>query len=163
MQDITPRHKWNIIRYLGCPSPMLSAFQKKMLRKQLDERYCPRCGEYIYNPFNKRKIRHYHNPRLKHKFLPLLQERLLVHPRNQLVEWTRKFPHVMRLIISEDELLSYKNTRPQFIHRTPSARMWTIEEWNLLYPDVYIWKDDCIQRIRHPTHLDVLWLPDLVY
>lgn len=159
---IISRHKWDIVGYVGSALPKLSTLQKEMLRKQLEERYCPTCGEYIYNPFRKRKIRHYHHLRRKHKFVPILQQRVHVHPRHQLVEWTRQFPHVMRLLISEKDLLFYRNVKPYFIHRIPVVRMWTIDEWNSLYPTIPIWKDDCVQRVQSIRHLDYLYTPDLM-
>lgn len=160
---MTPRHKWNIIKYVGCALPNLSAFQKSIIRKQLNERYCPECGEYIYNPFNKRKIRHYHHLRTKHKFNAIAHERLRIYPHNQLVEWTRRSPFVMKLITSEEELVFYRGAKPRFVHRIPSLRMWTIDEWNILHPSIYIWKDECFQRLSDKNNgVDFLWTPDLV-
>lgn len=158
-----PRHKWNIIKYIGCAVPKLSALQKVIIRKQLNERYCPECGEYIYNPFSRRKIRHYHHLRVKHKFTPLAQERLRIYPSNQLVEWTRRSPHVMKLMLSQEDLVFCRGLKPRFIHRIPAVRMWTIDEWNILHPSVHIWKHDCLQRIKNlDGHVDLLWAPDLL-
>ena len=160
--NMIQRHKWNIVRYFGCALPVLTTFQKEIVRKQLEERYCPKCGEYIYNPFRQRKIRHYHHALPRYRFNTLPQKRLLIHARHQLVEWTRHFPRVMRLIISEDDLFFYRGIKPHFVHRIPSLRMWTIDEWNTLHPDIPIFKYDCLRRIQHPINLDVLWSPDLV-
>lgn len=159
---VIPRHKWNILDYIGSVLPPLSALQKEMIRKQLEERYCPECGEYIYNPFRRRKIQHFHHLQKKHKFVPLLQKRVLIHPHNQLVEWTRHFPKVMKLMTLERDIFFYKNFKPQFIHRIPAVRMWTIDEWNTLHPTIYIWKEDCIQRIQYTKDMDCLFTPDLI-
>lgn len=162
--NIANRHKWNILKFIGCKLPALSTLQKEIIRKQLDERYCSICGEYIYNPFRKRKIKHYHSIH-NEKFTPLVQKRLLIHPHTQLVEWTRYFPNVMKLIVSDADLFFYNNLKPVFIHRIPSVRMWTIEEWNDLYPSsFYIWKQDFVQRINSSRlkKIDFLWTPDLV-
>jgi len=166
MNDATTHNKWNIIKFVGCPLPTLSTFQKEIIRKQLNERYCSTCGEYIYNPFRKRKIKHYHLLRNHHKFTPLIQKRLLIHPRHQLVEWTRHFPNVMKLIVSGADLYFYNKYKPQFVRRIPSVRMWSIEEWNNLCPSsFYIWKDDFLQRINTDRlkSVDYLWVPDLVF
>lgn len=159
---VIPRYQWKILQYIGCAFPQLSALQKEMIRKQLEERYCPECGEYIYNPFRRRKIRHFHHLRKKHRFVPLLEKRILIHPHNQLVEWTRHFPKVMKLLILERDVFFYKSFKPQFIHRIPAVRMWTIDEWNTLHPTIYIWKHDCIQRIQYTKHIDCLFTPDLI-
>lgn len=160
--EIIPRHKYNVLQYLGSAYPKLSIFQKEIIRKQLDERYCSFCGEYIYNPYRRRRIRHYHHLRKKAKFVPLIRQRLSIHPRNQLVEWTRRFPNVMRLLTSEKQLLYYQGCKPHFVHRIPAVHMWTIDEWNLLYPTIFIWKHDGSQRIGYTNYLDYLFTPDLV-
>ena len=162
MKEVKPIHKWHILQYIGCALPQLSSLQKEMIRKQLQDRYCPECGEYIYNPFRRRKIRHLHHLQKKKKFVPLLQKRVFIYPHNQLVEWTRHFPNVMKLLISEKDLFFYKSFKPQFIHRIPAVRMWTIDEWNTLHPTIYIWKHDCIQRIQYTKHIDCLFTPDLM-
>jgi len=157
-------HRWNILKFVGCALPTLSTLQKEIIRKQLNERYCPTCGEYIYNPFRKRKIKHYHSLR-NHKFTYIIQKRLLIHPHNQLVEWTRHFPNVMKLIVADADLFFYNDSKPRFVHRIQSVRMWTIDEWNNLYPSsFYIWKNDLLQRINTDRlkGVDFLWVPDLV-
>lgn len=160
------RHKWMILDYIGCCLPVLTNLQKAIIRQQLEERYCPHCGEYIYNPYKRRTIKHYHHSiykKLKGKHL--FYERMVVHPQSQLVEWTRRFPHVMRLVISERDYFFYNVMKPQFIHRIPALRMWTIGEWNLLYPEIPIKKDDVYKSITHSTkgdNLDYLYTPHLV-
>lgn len=156
------RHKWNILQYVGSAIPEMTALQKQMIRKQLEERYCPQCGEYIYNPFRRRKIRHFHHLRKKHKFTPLLQERIHIHCHHQLVEWKRRFPHVMRLLIVEKDLFFYKNMKPYFVHRIPALRMWTVEEWNTLHPTIYIWKDAGIQQLVSLRLTNLMYTPDLM-
>ena len=157
--NVLPTHKWDILRYVGCALPQLTAIQKRILREQLDQRYCPVCGEYMYNPYRLRSIRHYHHLIRKHRFIPLFQKRILIHVHNQLVEWTRRFPQVMRLLISEKNLAF---SPPQFVHRIPAVRMWTIDEWNLLYPILPIWKDGCSKRLNGPHPVDCLYTPNLL-
>ena len=159
---VMPRHKWEILQYLGCALPKLSALQKGMIREQLDRRYCSHCGEYIYNPFRRRNIRHFHHLHRKHRFVPLLQQRVFIHAHTQLVEWTRRFPHVMRLLISETDLSFYRGFQPQYVHRLCAVRMWTVDEWNTLYPTLPIGREDCLQRIKRTDHIDCLYTPDLV-
>lgn len=163
MDDIIPRHKWNILGYIGSPFHNLTALQKNVLRKQLNEKYCHCCGEYIYNPYRKRKIRHYHHHRYTVRYKPILYERILIYPQTQLVEWTRRFPHVMRLVLSEKDMFFYNNFRSRFVHRIPSLRMWTIDEWNTIYPDAEIDADDCLKKlINHRTTMDIMHTPSLV-
>lgn len=160
--DILPRHKWEIIRFMGCPFPKLACFQKEIIRKQLEERYCSRCGEYIYNPYAKRKIRHYHTYR-KYKYTPLFMKRIKIHPKTQLVEWTRHFPHVMRLLHSSADIVFYGATKPRFSQRIPSLRMWSIDEWNLTYPTMSIWKEDALLGYSARNRVvDVLMTPNLL-
>lgn len=160
---IVPHHRWKVIRYIGCALPVLSAFQHEIIRKQLDERYCPHCGEYIYNPFRRRKIRHYHHLKKKHQFVPLVEQRLVIHPQHFLVEWRRRFPDVMKLILTEKEMFFYNHIKPQFIHRIPALRMWTIDEWNTLNPTLYIWKTDGLTKIKLTPDHEILYTPDLVF
>lgn len=155
------RHKWMVLDYIGGALPPLTLLQKTIIRKQLDERYCPQCGEYIYNPYRKRNIRHYHHLHTKLKFEHLFNERILVHPQSKLVEWRRKFPNVMKLIISEKDLYFYNIIKPQFIHRIPALKMWTIEEWNITYPTISIEKEDGLTRFYYKGH-NTLFTPDLI-
>lgn len=158
--NILPRHIWDVIRFMGCPWPKLCGFQKEVIRKQLDERYCSRCGEYMYNPFTKRKIRHYHHPR---KYINLLTRRLRIHPRTHLVEWTRHFPRVMRIIHSSTDIFFYGAVKPRFSKRIPSLRMWSIDEWNVMYPKLYIQEEEGLLRYSKPKGgMDILLTPDLI-
>lgn len=71
----------------------------------------------------------------------------------------------MRLILSEKDLFFYNDTiKPQFIHRIPAVRMWTIDEWNILHPHVHIKKEDNYKRLAHSPNnkLDLLYTPELV-
>ena len=153
------RHKWEIIAYTGSPLPALTALQKSMLRKQLDDRYCCRCGEYIYNPYRRRKIRHYHFD--NKRSVPLIYKRIVVHPRIGFVEWVRRFPRVMRLIVSPDDM-AFFNAKPIFVRRIPAVRMWTIDEWNTLYPGLVIPNEDGLKTIRHRKWVDMIQTPDLL-
>lgn len=162
MDNLVPRHKWEILSFIGSPFPILTAIQKEVLRKQLDQKYCRRCGEYIYNPYRKRKLRHYHHMGYTIRSKPLLQERLLIHPRSHLVEWRRRFPNVMRLIISESDMFFYNILRPKFVHRIPSLRMWTIDEWNISYPNIMIQEDAGMKRLVNLPMMDTLYTPTLV-
>lgn len=160
--ETIPRHKWNIIRYMGCPLPDLTSLQKSFIRKQLNDRYCPICGEYIYNPFQRRKIRHYHYRQgYKFKYIPILCERLVMYPSVQLVEWTRRFPNVMRLIISEKDMYFYNTVKPRYTHRIPAMRLWTMEEWNLMHPEVPLRPEDGLKRIVSTTKCDPMFTPGL--
>lgn len=163
MDTIIPRHKWNILRCLGCFLPRLTCIQRTFIRKQLKERYCATCGEYIYNPFKRRKIRHYHyHQGYKYKYIPILCERLVLYPSIQLVEWTRRFPNVMRLIISEKDMYFYNTMKPRYTHRIPAMRLWSMEEWNLMHPDIPLRADTGMKRIvQSPTH-DPMFTPGLV-
>lgn len=160
--DVIPRHKWEILRYMGPPLPVLTALQKGVLRKQLEEKYCHRCGEYIYNPYRRRKIRHYHHRLSKARCQPLLKERLLLHTQSRLVEWTRRFHNVMRLVITPQDMDFYKTRMPRFLHRIPALRMWTMEEWNLLHPDIPVRVEDGLRRLVHNPPVDLLHTPNLV-
>lgn len=166
MKKLVTRHKWMVLDYIGCAVPPLTSLQKSMIRKQLEERYCPHCGEYIYNPYKKRKIKHYHHSLYKkveswkHPFY----QRIAIYPQCQFVEWQRRFPHVMRLMISDRDLFFYHAIKPQFIHRIPAVRMWSIDEWNLLYPHLPIKKDDGYKRLcstSFPISLDFFYTPNL--
>lgn len=161
-QKLFTRHKWNILRYIGTALPRLTALQKELIRNQLNTRYCPECGEYIYNPFKRRRIRHYHRLLRLNKYQRISQQRITIHPNHQLVEWTRRNPLVLKLMINDDDICFYNNMKPRFIHRIPAVRMWTIDEWNILYPNHYIWKTDCLKRLGTLTGTDPLWTPDLV-
>lgn len=162
--DVISRHKWKIIRYIGSPIPVLSSLQKTTIHKQLDKKYCHQCGEYIYNPYRKRKIRHYHNyHRCSHHYKPLMSERIVIHNRSHLVEWTRRFPNVMRLIISTEDIVFYNNIPQYFVHRIPALRMWTIEEWNMNYPEIRIQTEDGLRRLLpHNFPSDPMFIPSLV-
>lgn len=65
----------------------------------------------------------------------------------------------MRLLLSENDMVFCP---PQFIHRIPAVRMWTMDEWNHLYPTLPIWKEDCSQRIKDTYPVDCLYTPDLL-
>lgn len=158
MKMLTTRHKWEVIAYTGSPWPVLSGLEKSIIRKQLDERYCPRCGEYIYNPYRGRKVRHYHFHGKRP--VPLLYKRVVVHPRVGFVEWARRFPRVMRLVVSPRDM-TYFNSKPIFVRRIPALRMWTIDEWNATYPDLAIPDEDGLKTIRKREWVDMLHTPDL--
>lgn len=159
---ILPRHKWNILRYVGCALPPLTGIQREIIRNQLSTRYCPECGEYIYNPFKRRRIRHYHRLLRVNKYQNISHQRIIIHPNHQLVEWTRRNPSVMKLLINDDDIYFYNNMKPCFIHRIPAVRMWTIDEWNTLYPNYAISKTDCLKRLGLLCGTDPLWTPDVV-
>lgn len=161
METIIPRHKWNILQYMQGALPNLSCLQKKLIRKQLNERYCATCGEYIYNPFKRRKIRHYHyHQGYKYKYIPIICERLVLYPSTQLVEWTRRFPNVMKLAISEKDIYFYDTIKPRYTHRIPAMRLWTMEEWNLIHPDIQLRPEDGMKRIDRTT-CDPMFTPGL--
>lgn len=157
-----PRRKWNILQYIGCPLPVLTAFQKTIIRQQLDQRYCPECGEYIYNPYRKRKIVHHHSRRRKFNYEPLMKQRILIHSKIQIVEWRRRFPRVMRLITSERDMMFYNNMKPHFIRRIPALRVWSVDEWNIDYPEFFIYKEDRFITLMCSPPKDVLQTPHLL-
>jgi hypothetical protein len=122
----------NMIQYLGTLQlhPLMS-----MIRAHLDRNYCDVCGEYIYNPFFDRRIRHFHSKRYRKRYIPLLQQRLRFYNHHMMVEFERRFPRVMRLPLEEDE---EDEDTPLFQRaaRIPALQLWTLEEWNLLYPSL---------------------------
>lgn len=158
MNTLTTRQKWEVVAYTGSPWPVLSALQKTIIRKQLDERYCARCGEYIYNPYRGRKVRHYHFHSKKPE--PLLYKRVVVHPRMGFVEWQRRFPRVMRLVVSPHDL-TYHHGKPIFVRRIPALRMWTVDEWNTSYPGIAVPNEDGLKTIKKREWVDMLHTPDL--
>jgi len=121
----------NLIQYLGKLQlhPLMS-----MIRMHLDRNYCDVCGEYIYNPFFDRRIRHFHSRRYRQRHIPLLQQRLRIYNNHMMVEFERRFPRVMTLPLEEDEdedILFLRRAA-----RIPALQLWTLEEWNLLYPSM---------------------------
>lgn len=158
MNTLTTRDKWEVVAYTGPPLPVLTGLQKSIVRKQLDERYCHRCGEYIYNPYRRRRVRHYHFHGKRP--VPLLYKRVVVHPRIGFVEWVRRFPNVMRLMVSPEDM-SFFNARPVFVRRIPALRMWTIDEWNACHPALAIPNEDGLKTIRKREWVDMLHTPDL--
>lgn len=125
-KDTIGNYRWIIINYLGPKLPVVDKFMKEKIHQHLKEHYCKNCGEYIYNPYTSRHIHHYHS-RHYYKYIPIMKERIRVHNRLQIVEWLRKFPKVLRIM--EGKILS---------RRIPSCRVWSITEWNMLYPCLYI-------------------------
>lgn len=166
METTARRNKWNIVRYIGPVLPKLSGLQNCIIRKQLTERYCHLCGEYIYNPYHNRQVKHYHHLKYHYKYTPLFEKRVLIHPQSQLVEWTRRFHKVLRLLITESDIIFYKGMKPQFTRRIPSIRMWTINEWNDIHPNIRIFKTDGMTKFTKQSYhndIDTFWIPDLYY
>jgi len=152
-------NRWAIIDYMGCPLPKLTMIQIIALKTQLRGRYCERCGEYIFNPYPQRKIKHYHVG--KHfKYQPIIKKRILIHPNLHLVEWERRFPRVMRFNLSPEEIF-YGSMKSSF--RILAHRMWSVDEWNIHYPDTPIRLVDGFNRfnLTKPLH-NILMTPNLV-
>lgn len=122
---IVPHLRSKMIHYLGVLS--LPALMPA-IRAHLDCRYCGVCGEYLYNPFPEREIRHWHYPCHRQRYLPLLEGRIRFHHDLMMVEWERRFPRVMRFPLAQGGVLGNRRAV-----RIPSLQLWSLDEWNLLY------------------------------
>ena len=122
---LSHRTRTRLVGFLGSMDIILDAPMKK-IRKHLDRHYCRVCGEYMFPLFRDRDMRHIHILKYRTRYIPLANQRLNFHHRLGLVEWERRFPRVMRL--------PTVNTEAGRSHRIPALRLWTLIEWNMLYP-----------------------------
>jgi len=136
----------------------MSITLRRHIRRHLCENYCSQCGEYIYNPFTRRKIRHYHAKKFQ-KYNSLCIQRLRIYPKLYMVEWERRFPNVMRLMLTKEELmLGITKVRAR---RIQSCRIWTIDEWNTYNPSLTISYSYGMRRLPPNDICDILFVPDL--
>lgn len=144
---------------LGGALPVIPLWLMQHVRNHLDQHYCSTCGEYIYNPYVRRKIRHYHAIKYRQRYNPILNQRLLIRPQSRMIEWTRRFPHVLRLVLSMKQISSgHTKILPR---RTMSCRLWTIQEWNLFYPSLLVRETGLLHLDKHDP--DILFVPDITF
>lgn len=149
--------KFRIIPYLDIPRLIYKDYE--MIRKHLDTRYCPQCGEYMFVPHHVERIVCHHHSWYKKRFTPLVFTRVRVYHALEVVVWERKNPRVYRFIISSKEKACGVYWR--YGRRIQSRYQWTITEWNILYPHLFvssIEKQTCLS----PREIDnILFVPDL--
>jgi len=94
-------------------------------------------------------MRHIHITKYRTRYIPLANQRLHFHHRLGLIEWERRFPRVMRMPTTiKDAGRS---------HRIPALRLWTLIEWNMLYPHM---RNKGSKRIA--TMSPVLFIPNML-
>lgn len=157
------RHR--LMSMLGSKFPPIPSWLFGHIRRHLDEHYCQRCGEYIYNPYTRRKIRHYHSSQYQQRYHPILYKRLVIRPQSHMVEWTRHFPHVLRLVLSKDEIRV--GLCKILSKRIMAYRLWSVEEWNLFYPSLNVGEAGlvCLSETttKSKKDQDVLFVPDISF
>lgn len=139
--DSSIRNK--ILDYIGKEECLViqPAFYKK-IRKHLDTHYCAQCGEYMFSRFSSRKLIPHHHHFSKPCFSPIAIRRLKIHPKLRFVEWERYFPSVCSFPVHVN------NARvPPRRMRIPAFHLWTIDEWNIMYPELYLNPDDPYHRL----------------
>lgn len=154
--------RWRVLSFLGNGLPDIPYWLSFHIRNHLHEHYCHQCGEYIYNPHPNRRVRHYHYS-YRERFNYLMYERVHVHHKSQLMEWTRHFPRVLRLILTRDEI-EYGMIKVRS-NRMLAYRLWSIDEWNMFYP-LYSVKNDGMVRLSPERSIlltNVLFTPDLIF
>lgn len=113
----------------------------RKFRIHLDRHYCKKCGEYMSSAYPYRELIPHNHHYLKPKFFPLAFKRIKIHPKLKLVEWERHFPSVCKFPIG-----MYRYTLPRR-SRIPAFHLWTIQEWNMIYPELRLDPSDRYNRI----------------
>jgi hypothetical protein len=154
--------RWRTISFLGNNMPEIPYWLKGYIRNHLNQHYCEKCGEYIYNPYPNRIVRHYHYH--TQRYNTILYNRIIVHSSSSMLEWGRRFPRVLRLMLSKQEIEA--GITKVRANRMLASRMWTTNEWNLLYPQHRVDHIGSTKLTVPPKELalldDTLFTPDIV-
>lgn len=132
-----------------------------LYRKHLEEHYCSCCGKYKYfchPPSSKRIIPMHHHDFYKKNFEIPLIKKIKIHPKLSLVELQREYSDVCMF---PHKMFNY-NTRPG--RRIKALAIWTIQEWNDLYPEINIREDEnypCMVNVPAFLQTNPLFYPIL--
>ena len=129
------------------------------IRPHLEKHYCKTCGNYQFFSFTQRDVKQHNHTFYKNKFLPILQQRLKIHRNLCLIELERYFSRVCYLPMEKN------NYSPLPSKRIPALSLWTIDEWNLVFPEMFIRREDNYNRlVDTPSFLgeNPLFIPNYV-
>jgi hypothetical protein len=129
------------------------------IRPHLDKHYCKVCGNYQFFSFARKDIKPHNHFFYKNNFTPILQQRLKIHRSLCLIELERYFSRVCYLPLEKYNFSASPSKR------IPSLSLWTIDEWNLMFPEMFIRKDDNFHRMVHLPYFlqkNPLFIPNYV-
>jgi len=137
-------YRSQLIHLIGGALPVLCPIVQDAIRTHLNANYCSVCGEYLkYNILRKKPLRHLHDnykKRIirKEKYIPLFLRRFHVNLELMTIEWRRHFHHIQKLPLLQCWSEQYPYHYITMPSKIQALRIWNIDEWNLLYPELAI-------------------------
>lgn len=136
-----------ILSFLKEGFPIPEKKEQYMIQKHLDKHYCSICGEYIYSHFPQRENFHHHHAYYPRKFESTFMKRVKIFPKLNVVVLERLNPNVGLLPKKNMNYISIRSKK------LVSLRIWSIDEWNAIYPVAFIHIDQNYSRFIHKPSL----------